>query len=415
MKDVDVYQLLPGLRNRSTLWVWLVGLGIVGTVAVVTAVEHTAGSVADLRQIAHDIARGTSRLTTDEPSAAVSQDFPLLRDIASWVFAATIIGGCGVLRALLSRLSVAFSDLVRLGAVKPATTLRLSRVSRFLLIDRKVRNLAAADALPAFIGRVNRLMYLWRVPVLLTVLGAAWLLAKGLITAEQHGLYLIVAPEDLSPAEQRAWAAQAYHNWWAGDQHPAGHYLYYALAMLAMALIITFNVVGIIAVYVCYGTYCLGETGADWANRDGRWGWRSVAQVYAWTYWALALQGIALSAVVLLVKLYDLSVRWEYVVAMLWMVLQYPIMIPLYVVLPWFVFNKIQRSAQQQRIEHLDRLMRDIDPVKDIDQVGPVVAEVDRCWAATIRPMAMRPGQWSPFAAAVLLPLVLTVSQIWLS
>src|SRR5262249_1876317 len=142
-----------------------------------------------------------------------------------------------------------------------------------------------------------------------------------------------------------------------GDPHPLGHWLYVAFAIFAMSLILTSNVVGVITVYACIGLYFLAHTGADWANRDGRWGWLPVARVYATVYLALAIQGVSLAVFVLLVKLYDLTVQWEYVVAMIWMVIQYVFMVPVSLVLPRLVFQRVQRSAQRERIADIDALI----------------------------------------------------------
>jgi len=314
-----------------------------------------------------------------------------------------------------NRIATGLADLTKRGVISPASELRLNWVSRLLLIDRKVRGCPPSAALSTFVERVNKTIRRYRWVTLFGILIAGSLLAWGLVTAERHGLYVIIAPEHLSASERTAWAEQAYHGWWAGDQHRVGWALYIIFAVFAMSLILTFNVVGVITVYVCVGLYFLANTGADWANRDGRWGWLAVARVYATVYLALAVQGIALSVVILLVKAYDLTEQREYTAVLVWLSIQYIVMFPVYLLLPRLVFQRVQKSAQRARIAELEKLIKNVDLARDVEKVGPIIAEIDRCWAAKIKPMSLRPGQFSSFFAVILFPFVLTISQILLS
>jgi hypothetical protein len=87
---------------------------------------------------------------------------------------------------------------------------------------------------------------------------------------------------------------------------------------------------------------------------------------------------------------------------------------PLFVVVPWIVFRKVEENAKQLRIAEIEDVIRaeDLDDERDIVAIAPLVAEIDRCRSARIRPLRLGGASGSTYIVLVVLPVILTVAQI---
>src|SRR5262249_53897830 len=154
------------------------------------------------------------------------------------------------------------------------------------------------------------------------------------------------------------------NSWWASDEHPLGLITYCLGALFGAYIIILQNIVGFQAVYVIVALPALVEFDADWLNRDGHYGWQPVAKVFRTVYLSLTLHGSAIS--LLLIVLGLRSFPWIFGLVAIWVTV-----VPLYLVVPWILFRRIEERARQHRIERLSGLMDgvQIDPDRDLNKL----------------------------------------------
>lgn len=115
-----------------------------------------------------------------------------------------------------------------------------------------------------------------------------------------------------STSSSPAWMRQAYQSWWAGKGHVFAYVLYVVLATFSIFLILTFQVIGIFAIYVTIGMY-FGTT--------------------------------------LTVVLASLGVKNCNWVAAL--VVIYVLLMPMFTLVPWVVFRRAEENAQRLRVAQL--------------------------------------------------------------
>jgi hypothetical protein len=237
--------------------------------------------------------------------------------------------------------------------------------------------------------------------VLLASFTFAALLADNL----SHNIFRVLGPTDLPLDERNQWVALTRQNWWAGPHHPIGFVIYTVLAFVAIGLISTFNVVGIITIYFTVALYFAAEPGVDWYNQDGRYGWSPLARVYRTVYWALALLGAGIATLIAVLGS-------DVPISVAGMILQYLLLSPVYMLVPRFVFGNVEQTAKAKRRAELSRTVDGVDD-GDLARVQLLAAEFARCNNARIRPMRLRSASFSAYVTVVLLPIILTLLQVF--
>jgi hypothetical protein len=245
-----------------------------------------------------------------------------------------------------------------------------------------------------------------RVLTLAIIVFGGLVLAILLRDALDRNALTVFVPTDLRQPEQDAWLATARDSWWAGSSHPVGYLLYGVIAWLGMSLIVAYNVMGLIAVYVAIAIFMVSEPRADWFNRDGRYGWASMTRVYRTVYLTIVLFGAVMSILVVLLGS-------QTPIAVIGLAAMYLVLIPVYTFLPWVFFRRIEARIRESRIDELSALLDDVDTA-NLGLTREFVAEFDRCRGARIRPMSIGRLRFSGFASVVALPIALTLLQILL-
>jgi hypothetical protein len=239
----------------------------------------------------------------------------------------------------------------------------------------------------------------------LTVL-VSIVLAVLLLLGEQHGLFQVLAPPGLSPAARHAWLTEAYRSWWAGQDHVFGYLVYLVLAVFAIFIILSFETVGLVAIYVLVAMHFLVEQGADWLNRDGRFGWSPLARVYRTVMWANVLLGAALTITLLALGIQNYS--WVAALVILYMVL-----LPVFSIGPWLAFRHVEDKARAARVSEIDGMITGRCPnTNDVEKLAPYIAEIDRCRKAKISPLRLGTVSVSSYTIAIVIPVLLAAAQI---
>lgn len=404
--DFDPFGFNPisaRLRDTPTRRLFLMYLAAVAVLVGVTSAAGTLGGVDDL-QVAADLQRMTG-LGDPAPSAPY---FPLLRDVASWLLITSIGAGVLIVHQQWRLMSVCISSLIDNGAlVAPTGGLPLNRTSRLMGINRMISGCTTTDALPSFVSTVNERMARWRWPLFLATAGLSVGLAALLLFGYKRGLFGALAPADLVGTARADWIRTAYATWWAADSHPAGFVLYALLTVVGIFIVLASNVVGVVVVYITIGLQFVCSPRADWLNRDGRYGWSPIARVYRTVLASLLLLGSTLAVTVVVLGLENFS--W-----MALLVLMYAVVVPLFVVVPWVVFRRVETVARNERVKELVRLAPDVHSrtPAELATVTAVAAEIERCTRARIRPTRLRTASFSTFLVVVLLPVILAGIQI---
>ncbi len=393
--------LFPGfLRNMHIGWIFLAGLAVFLTVVLATLAEGTFGQLSDLRSYPKDVQYAFS-----ESVPHTTPSFPLARDITSCLCLFLVVAGFALLHRHWHYVSIGLAELRESGTIVARQRPKSNLVSRALGINRLLGDCeehGALDRLDTRFGNVTpRTKALLSGSVLLASLIFATLLNNNL----SQNIFRVLAPTDATLEERNQWVALAKQNWWAGPDHPLGLVIYTLLAFVAIVLIFTFNVVGLISVYFTMALYFAAEPGVDWYNRDGRYGWTPVARVYRTVYWALALFG---SGIATLIGVLGSRVP----ISVVTLILQYLLLAPVFLFVPWFVFRNVERTAKAKRRAELSREVESIDD-GDLARVQLLVAEFAHCNNARIRPMRLGTASFSAYATVVLLPIALTMLQIF--
>lgn len=418
-KDFDPFyanHLFKRRRNTPTYKLWLVGLLAVAPLIAVNLAQRTLGDANDF-QLADDVAR----ITGLGGAPASSPEFPLVRDVASWLLLLSVISGTVLLHRQWQLMSVCLGKLVRNGVLvpkkevhtgpedapelDPRRTFGLNGLSRVMGIDRIIRGCTVETALPTLLRTVNERMRAVRSVIFLTELVLAFFLSGLLIQGEKHGLFITVAPRDLSGVQREQWLAEAYGNWWAGESHLAGYFLYWMYAVFAIFVILQYHVVGLVTIYLTIGLRFVCRPSADWLNRDGRYGWTPLGRVFRTVLLATTLLGLTLTITLAVLGLDNFP--WVG-----FLVVLYIVVVPIFILVPPIVFRKAEATAKEDRIDDLVRAIerRKIDIVEDVEATAPYVAEIERCRTANIRPLRLRTAS-SSFLILVLLPILLAAVQ----
>jgi hypothetical protein len=393
--------IFRGLEEVRTGWICLAVLVIPAMMALCALISGVFGTGADF-QVWADLQR---ILGIGDPPPA-EPNFPLIRDVPTWLLTLAVMSGTVLLHRHWRHMSTCLSDLARNGVIVSRETPRSNVLSRILRVDAITSGASPACGLDVFVGRVTSTLHKNRAWILLTMLVSAIVLAYLLVLGEGNGLFQTIAPPDVSARAKDAWLNATYENWWAGESHVLSHVVYFVFAIVAVFVILCFQVVGIIAIYVAAGMQFLVEPSADWFNRDGRYGWAPLGRLYRTVMWAGALLGATLTVVLLSLGL----TNFGWVVVLL---ASYVVLMPVFTVLPWLLFRTAARNALTLRIEQIELIMRakGIDQ-HDIEQIAPYVAEIERCRTARIRPLRMGNVSFPTFITLVALPILLAAAQI---
>jgi hypothetical protein len=405
VRDFDPFEFMSlyrGIKNKGSARLGIVGLVIIALIIIPNLADGTFGTIHDFH-LWSDIQRpfGATNLPASPPS------FPLMRDVTTWFLAFTTIFGTILLHQQWTYLSKCLSTLVAHGAIVPLAAPRSNMLSRVLRIDAMTRGVPPADALNAVVGKVvdglarkRRILF----PALAII---SIVLALLLQAGQQNDLFETFAPPHETLAQNHAWLAAAYQNWWAGDAHLFGHIVYTILAIYAILIILHFEVVGIIAIYMTIAVYFTVDFSADWLNLDGRFGWSPIARTFRTVLWANALLGGTLAVV--LMSIGFSNYRWVSVLVVL-----YAIFMPMFTLVPWLVFRRVENQARKLRVRRVSDLIeqRGLDVDRDIKEIAPYIAEITRCQAIRIRPLRMGTASLSTYVVVVILPIILAAAQI---
>jgi hypothetical protein len=403
-KRFDPYNFFPVLpkwlrtRPAGALVLAAAGAAVGLLVALLAVLDGTFGGPGDFRLV-DDV-----RHLFSEQVPVTPPRFPLVRDVSSVAFFVVVVFGVVLLQRQWRFIAHCIGGLRANGAITPLRQPRDTWVARVMGLRRLLGDTpdyGALDRLDERLGKIRR-----RTKVLLAglVLVVSAILSVLLAVGLNGRVFLVLAPTEVSPEAQRQWLEEARANWWAGPDHPAGMIVYGILGCFAMALILAFNCVGVVSVYVAVALHHVARTGADWYNRDGRYGWTPVAKVIRTVYSSLVLYGVALSLLVAVLGS-------EVTITVTFLAVLYLVLVPIYTLVPWLVFRTVEGTAKEERIAFLNRQLAEVDP-DDLARVQTLVAEFDRCRAAKIRPMRLRTASFGAFATFVLLPVALVVLQV---
>ena len=406
VSDLDPFEFTwidSRLKNVHTSWLTVLAVVIVLSVMIASAAEGAFGSTDDL-QPWDDIRRAFGE--KDLPPSA--PEFPLMRDFTTWVLGAVVVAGVFLLHHQWKQMSCCISTLAKNGALIHRKTTKSTRLSRFLGVDKIVGTTPAADALGVFITGVNQGLKRHSKAITFALFVVSIILAALLVRGWKNSLFQVLVPSELNTSERDDWLEAAYTSWWASDANIAGWITYLVIAIFAIFMILSFQFVGLVSVYVLIGMYFLAEPSADWINRDGRYGWAPLARVYRTVIWANVLLGLTLSTVILALGIQNFG--WISVLLVL-----YVMLMPIFSLTPWVTFKGTAQNAVKIRMEELDRVIaaRGIDPEVDVDLMNPILSEIDRCNSALIRPLIMGKVSSFTYVTVIFLPIVLAIAQIY--
>lgn len=412
--------LFQNLREKPSHELGLViGSVMVATLLAVNALQGTLGTLQDFKLVEDvQVIAGLK-----ERSWAAPQ-FPLARDVASWILLATIVSGAALLHKQWKLMSECLSRLAGHGAIVPrelvtlsgsekidsTETYGLNAASKLLGINRLIGDSQPDAALHTIVARVTNHLTKWRRLLLISTAGAAFVLGGLLGLGERHSLFIVFTPEfdgSRNPGlESELWLDVAYSGWWAGADHPAGYLLYGLFAVFGFFIVVSFAIVGFVALYLAIALRYVCQWRADWKNVDGRHGWQALAKVYRTVLLAVALLGIALTVTLTVLGVQNFV--WLGVVLVL-----YVVVAPIFVLVPRILFRDVARAAKEHRIEVLKPLIQD-DDLEDADRLAnaqTVRTEIEYCRSAKIRPLRLRGASASTLFVFIILPVLLAVLQ----
>jgi hypothetical protein len=203
-------------------------------------------------------------------------------------------------------------------------------------------------------------------------------------------------------ARLKVWLAHSYHSWWASTDHLAGFILYFLLLALGIFLVIIQNSTGLVSVWTLFGLSAVAEFDLDWLNRDQNFGWASVSDTYRTVVLSLIIDGFALSVTLLALGLQNFP--WAIAMVLVW-----AIMLPATTIGPLLALRGISKAARAERI---DRLVSEttITDVADGERLRALIQGIHK---ARAHPLRVSRLNLSALFVAILLPILLTIAQIY--
>lgn len=416
--DFDPYHFMfHGNAVRAPMYVpGAIAVLMVLLLIIVNLLQGTFGGADDFRFV-DDLRRVfSSSVAAPSPPA-----FPLTRDVVSWLLLLSILSGMLLLHREWQLMKECIPALVKNGvlvACKPVRfddgqldvvrTYGINRLGRLMRIHRIVAECEPEDALPTFLLAVKRSLRKKRSVTIVVLVLASIILAGLLHHGEQEGLFTAFAPSGLSGDRLHTWLDASYRSWWAGDDHFWGQLLYQIYAIIAFLIIVSFNVVGMIALYVVIGMKFVADPGADWFNRDQRYGWRPLAAVFRTVLLAVGLLGATLTVTMIAIGVRNFP--WIGFVVSL-----YVLAVPLFVLAPAMIFRRTERTAKDMRVAELIGMLDGVDvaQIDGLSRMATVLNEIERCQSARIRPLRMRSTGYATIISVWVLPILLTIIQIY--
>jgi hypothetical protein len=407
--NLDPFFAIPLFSRARNLNSWLImlpiGIVLISLILVASAIDGTIGSWHDF-QFWADLKRALNvpHISGSEP------DFPVMRDVTSWILAFLVVLSCGISHRQWQLIARSLSDLARNGVLTPKTELSPSFRSRVLRFDHFIGSAKGHAAFNAFINNLNKTTaakiakwapYIAALSAIIVIL---------LIIGEKHTLFIVFAPRGLDSSRRSSWLSAAYESWWASDNHPAGLLAYFIGCFLGAYVLVVVNIIGLVVVYLVAALPYLAEFDIDWLNRDGDFGWLPVKRIFRTVYALLTLNGCIIS--ILLIVLGIQNFPWIIIIVALWIAV-----VPLYTIVTTTIFGTIVDQARKKRINELTHFANDnaLLSVQNVNRFRLLVLELDRVRTAKIRPASPGWLQTPSFVVAVLLPIILTAAQILFS
>ena len=384
------------LRTRALLLLFpILSLPIIAACAIEGTIGSEFRPILDLR-----LALGADSL--DSPAY-----FPLTRDTPSIWFLVAIVLTCMVVHRQWTLMTTCVSRLTTTGVIagkQRFTPPRRNLVQRLvgqvipprdkydneleIVLDqmrRFIRSSAKHSWLPAAVACT-----------------AAYLLTVG----EQKGLFTSILPDHLDAAQRAQWLDATYNSWWASNNHPLGLFVYFAIASFGIYVVIVQNIVGIATAYFVIALFSAAHVRADWLNRDGRYGWRPIAEIFRTVYLSLLLHGFTLA--IILVAIGPAQYPWIAALLGIWLVVT-----PLYLLAPVAVFRRVANAAKTARHQDIAAEMATagVTHTSTIHELQPYAMEIDRVNAARIRPLRVGAWGFATACAVVVLPVALAILQ----
>ncbi|MEU8005152.1 hypothetical protein AB0B66_28685 [Catellatospora sp. NPDC049111] len=427
----DLVATIPARWHRAR-WFWLFGALAAVALVLVNVYQDTIGSASDF-QLGDDLRRIFSFPGVPDSAPA----FPLVRDVPSWLLLVTISVSLVLLRHEWNRMRRCLPDLVRAGVLQPrpvhfrdgvvdaARTYGKPRLIPQWLFSAQDRTpgptLGPAieeNSLTAFLGAVRARARAVRSSVTVVIILASVLLAFGLVQWQRDGgLFSKIVPPGLSGEQRERWLQATYADWWASDERLWGNALYFLVAFVAFAVVLSFITGGVYAIYVAAGLKHACRQRADWAGEDRDFGWEPLGKVYRTVWQALLLLSFAI-AVIGSVLGFTLSSPVGFLI---WVSI---VSVPLFLIVPGVIFRNAAQQAkdaeakplrealtiitgqlEQMRASAQPEAERAAQEVKYQADRRVLLDQLDRIYAAHIRPLRVMPR----IILVVLIPQTLVV------
>jgi hypothetical protein len=199
-------------------------------------------------------------------------------------------------------------------------------------------------------------------------------------------------------------------DWWASSAHVHGLVVYVTVSALGVYFIIAQNATALAAIKAFAAARRLTDFHVDWLDLDGAWGWSAFQRVFLFTYISIALRAVQITALLVGLRIHQL---WAVAsVAALWVVF-----LVLYL---WYPYRALAAALEPLREARLKALKKEFDQqhlslAHPSTKTAVFVVEIERVRCANLNPMQLGGWQSWSFVLVVLLPIALTVLQVFAS
>ena len=398
---IDPFGILPKplrwLRNKSSRYVLRLFVPISAILVLASLGEGQFGTYGDWQPL-QDAKRA---LSIGAPPS--SESFPFLRDFPTWGLAVLLVLTAVAVHHQWRLFRLAVPQLCRSGALTRRSKLKATGRQRILLrLMSKDEETWRYDEYIGWINnRISRLGARSWVLAVLSV-GLAVLLTVG---ERSLGLFRVLAPAHSTTTQLNSFSRSAYVNWWASMNHPLGWFVYVLLFALGIYLVVVQNAIGIYAVLIVVTITAFYETGVDWFDRDGSFGWRPLGIIYRTVRWALAMDAIAFTILFVVVG-FDESF-WVSALFLAWL-----LALPLYLGAPWFAFRNVAGAAKTAALREVHQFSLKTRPpgTSQVEHASTIVPFIRD---AKIRPLRLSRFGAYAFFVAIILPSLLVGLEIF--